>query len=154
MCRNRDFVHGPHANAAVRLDSDRAQASTAVPMRHSARMKRSLGDGYELDDDRDRIDLAAVHAYISLQSYWAKGRPLAMQAEMNRAAARLVGLYRDGEQVGFTRTALVGGTLCFGLSPSSHGAASTAVRQATSSASLSAASELSSWSSSGSTLSR
>jgi ribosomal protein S18 acetylase RimI-like enzyme len=28
---------------------------------------------------------------------------------MNRAAARLVGLYLDGEQVGFTRTALVGG---------------------------------------------
>ncbi len=109
MCRNRDFVHGPHANAAVRLDSDRTQASTAAPVRHSARMKRSLGDGYELDDDRDRIDLVAVHAYISLESYWAKGRPLAMQAEMNRAAARLVGLYRDAEQVGFTRTALVGG---------------------------------------------
>ena len=59
-------------------------------------MKRSLGDGYELDDDRDRIDLDAVHAYISLESYWAKGRPLETQAEMNRAAARLVGLYGDG----------------------------------------------------------
>src|SRR5437763_4872659 len=109
MCRNRDFVHGPHANAAVRLDSDRAQASTAVSMRHSARMKRSLGDGYELDDDRDRIDLAAVYAYISLECYWAKRRILAMQAEMDRAAARLVGLYWVAGQVGLTRTALGGG---------------------------------------------
>ena len=72
-------------------------------------MRRDLGDGYELDDDRDRIDLAAVHGYISNESYWAKGRPFETQAEMNDAAARLVGLYKDGDQVGFTRTALVAG---------------------------------------------
>jgi hypothetical protein len=35
-------------------------------------MRRDLGDGYELDDDRERIDLDAVHAYISDESYWAK----------------------------------------------------------------------------------
>jgi ribosomal protein S18 acetylase RimI-like enzyme len=70
---------------------------------------RDLGDGYELDDDPGRIDLNAVHAYISGESYWAKGRPLETQAEMNRAAARMVGLYLGGEQVGFTRTALVDG---------------------------------------------
>ena len=72
-------------------------------------MKRDLGDGYELDDDRERIDLDAVHAYISLESYWAKGRERAAQAEMNAKAARLVGLYHDGRQVGFTRTAVVPG---------------------------------------------
>jgi GNAT superfamily N-acetyltransferase len=72
-------------------------------------VKRDLGDGYELDDDPERIDLTSVHAYISNESYWAKGRALETQAEMNRAAARLVGLYKDGRQVGFTRTALVAG---------------------------------------------
>ena len=72
-------------------------------------MRRDLGDGYELDDDPDRIDLDAVHAYIGGESYWAKGRPREAQAEMNRAAARLVGLYHNGDQVGFTRTALVDG---------------------------------------------
>ncbi|HEX6679975.1 MAG TPA: GNAT family N-acetyltransferase [Gaiellaceae bacterium] len=72
-------------------------------------MKRALGQGYELDDDRDRIDLAAVHAYIANESYWARGRPLEAQASMNEAAARLVGLYEHGRQVGFTRTALVAG---------------------------------------------
>jgi GNAT superfamily N-acetyltransferase len=72
-------------------------------------VKHALGDGYELDDDRDRIDLAAVHAYIANESYWAPGRPLETQAAMNDAAARLVGLYKDRRQVGFTRTALVAG---------------------------------------------
>lgn len=72
-------------------------------------MRRDLGDGYELDDDHARIDLAAVHAYIANESYWAPGRPLETQAAMNVAAARLVGLYKDGRQVGFTRTALVAG---------------------------------------------
>ena len=72
-------------------------------------MKHALGEGYELDDDRDRIDLEAVHAYIANESYWAPGRPLETQAAMNEAAARLIGLYKDGRQVGFTRTALVAG---------------------------------------------
>jgi ribosomal protein S18 acetylase RimI-like enzyme len=72
-------------------------------------VNHALGEGYELDDDRDRIDLAAVHAYIANESYWAPGRSLQTQAAMNEAAARLVGLYKDGRQVGFTRTALVAG---------------------------------------------
>jgi ribosomal protein S18 acetylase RimI-like enzyme len=72
-------------------------------------VKRDLGDGYELDDDPTRIDLDAVHAYISGESYWASGRPHDTQAEMNAAAARLVGLYHEGRQIGFTRTALVAG---------------------------------------------
>jgi ribosomal protein S18 acetylase RimI-like enzyme len=72
-------------------------------------MRRDLGDGYELDDDPARIDLGAVHAYLGGEAYWAKGRPLETQAEMNATAARLVGLYHDGRQVGFTRTALVAG---------------------------------------------
>jgi GNAT superfamily N-acetyltransferase len=72
-------------------------------------VRRDLGDGYELDDDPARIDLDAVHAYVSGESYWAKGRPRERQAEMNAAAARLVGLYYEGRQVGFSRTALVAG---------------------------------------------
>ena len=35
-------------------------------------MKRELEEGYELDDDPDRIDVDAVHAYLT-RSYWAKG---------------------------------------------------------------------------------
>ena len=67
-------------------------------------MRRDLGDGYELDDDRDRIDRQAVHRYLSEESYWARGRPREVQDELINTAARVVGLYRDGAQVGFTRT--------------------------------------------------
>ena len=67
-------------------------------------MKRDLGDGYELDDDPSRIDREAVHRYLSEESYWAKGRPRTVQDELIDGAARVVGLYREGEQVGFTRT--------------------------------------------------
>ena len=71
-------------------------------------MKRDLGNGYELDDDRERIDLDAVHAYLT-EAYWAKGRTQETQRRMNAESARLVGLYHDGRQVGFSRTAVVPG---------------------------------------------
>ncbi len=65
-------------------------------------MRRDLGDGYELDDDPARIDRVAVHAYLT-QSYWAEGRTRETQDSLIDGAARVVGLYRDGEQIGFSR---------------------------------------------------
>ena len=62
-----------------------------------------LGDGYELDDDRRRIDRVAVHKYLSLESYWATGRPREVQDALIDNAARVVGLYHNGRQVGFSR---------------------------------------------------
>jgi GNAT superfamily N-acetyltransferase len=67
-------------------------------------VKRDLGDGYELDDDSARIDREAVHRYLSEESYWAKGRPREVQDELVDGAARVVGLYYQGAQVGFART--------------------------------------------------
>jgi GNAT superfamily N-acetyltransferase len=67
-------------------------------------VKRLLADGYELDDDRGRIDRDAVHAYIGGESYWAKGRPRDVMDELIDTAARVVGLYHEGRQVGFSRT--------------------------------------------------
>src|SRR5262249_38181065 len=61
------------------------------------------GDGYELDDDPARIDLAEVHRFLSDESYWAAGRPYAVQERLVNEARRVVGLYRDGAQVGFCR---------------------------------------------------
>ena len=66
-------------------------------------MKRDLGDGYELDDDPIRIDRGAAHRYLT-QSYWASGRPREVQDALIDGAARVVGLYHDGDQVGFSRT--------------------------------------------------
>ena len=67
------------------------------------RVKRELGEGFELDDDPVRLDREAVHAYLGGESYWAKGRPRERQDELIDASARVVGLYRDGAQVGFAR---------------------------------------------------
>jgi GNAT superfamily N-acetyltransferase len=68
-------------------------------------VRRELPGGYELDDDRDRIDRDAVHAYIGGESYWAKGRPRDVMDGLIVRAARVVGLYApDGAQAGFSRT--------------------------------------------------
>ena len=67
-------------------------------------LRRTLENGYELDDDPSRIDREAVHRYLSEESYWAKGRLRAVQDELVENAARVVGLYHQGRQVGFTRT--------------------------------------------------
>ena len=66
-------------------------------------MRRDLGDGIELDDDPTRIDLDAVHDFLSNRAYWAIGRPREMVERTVREASRVVGLYADGRQIGFAR---------------------------------------------------
>ncbi len=66
-------------------------------------MRRDLGDGYELDDDPARIDRDAAHAYLGFDAYWSTGRSRERQNALIDASARVIGLYRDGRQVGFAR---------------------------------------------------
>jgi GNAT superfamily N-acetyltransferase len=66
-------------------------------------VKRELADGYELDDDPNRIDIDAVHAFISGESYWGQGRPRSTVERVIRKADRVVGLYKNGAQIGFCR---------------------------------------------------
>lgn len=66
-------------------------------------MKRVLGDGFELDDDRNRVDVDAVHRFLDQESYWARGRPRELQERLVREADRVVGLYHGDRQVGFAR---------------------------------------------------
>jgi ribosomal protein S18 acetylase RimI-like enzyme len=58
--------------------------------------------GYEVSDDLRRLDLGAVHRFISKESYWAEGISEALLA---RAIAHSLcfGLHRGPEQVGFAR---------------------------------------------------
>jgi len=67
-------------------------------------MRREPSAGYELDDDRERIDREAVHAYVSGESYWAPGRPREAMDALIESAQRVCGLYHEGRQVGFSRT--------------------------------------------------
>jgi GNAT superfamily N-acetyltransferase len=65
---------------------------------------RHLPGGLELDDDPGRIDVEAVHRFLSEESYWAQGRPLAKQEQLVKNASRVVGLYDEhGRQLGFCR---------------------------------------------------
>ena len=76
-------------------------------------MKRDLGDGYELDDDHGRIDRAAVHRYLSEESYWARGRSREVSDTVVAGAARVVGLYLGEELVGFVRIVSDGHTVAY-----------------------------------------
>ncbi|HMD51831.1 MAG TPA: GNAT family N-acetyltransferase [Solirubrobacteraceae bacterium] len=96
-------------------------------------MRRELGGGFELDDDPGRIDLDAVHAYISGESYWGRGRSRELVERAIAGSRRVVGLYlapprasgpraRPGgapgtagsaEQVGFARAVSDGATVAY-----------------------------------------
>jgi GNAT superfamily N-acetyltransferase len=76
-------------------------------------MRRDIGDGYELDDDTDRIDRAAVHAFLSEEAYWALGRSREVVDATVANAGRVVGLYHAGAQVGFVRIVSDGHTVAY-----------------------------------------
>ncbi len=67
-------------------------------------MRTALRGGYELDDDRARIDLDEVHRFIAEESYWAAGRPREVMRGLIERADRVVGLFHGDAQVGFSRT--------------------------------------------------
>ena len=68
-------------------------------------MRRGVSPGIELDDDRARIDVASVHGYVSEHAYWALGRSHHEMQHLIDDAARVVGLYDHGRQIGFCRVA-------------------------------------------------
>jgi GNAT superfamily N-acetyltransferase len=72
-----------------------------------------LDGGYELDDDPARIQLDAVHAFMTKCSYWARGRSRDTMATAIAGSARVVGLYRDDAQVGFARAVSDGATYAY-----------------------------------------
>lgn len=75
--------------------------------------RRALPDGFELDDDPARIDVDAVHRFVSEESYWGRGRPRELVERAIRGSARVVGLYRDGALVGFARAASDGAIVAY-----------------------------------------
>jgi GNAT superfamily N-acetyltransferase len=75
--------------------------------------RRSLPGGYELDDDPRRVDVDAVHRYLAGESYWAAGRARQVVAELIGSAHRVVGLYHEGDLVGFCRAVSDGVTVAY-----------------------------------------
>ncbi len=67
-------------------------------------MKRVLENGFELDDDRERIDVAAVHNFLSNHAPWALGWSYDEVDRLIREAQRVVGLSDGTRLIGFSRT--------------------------------------------------
>jgi GNAT superfamily N-acetyltransferase len=76
-------------------------------------MKRHLADGIELDDDRTRVDVDAVHRFLSKEAYWALGRTLAEVERLVRESSRVVGMYDGEQQIGFARTVSDGASIAY-----------------------------------------
>ena len=66
-------------------------------------MRRALPDGLELDDDRDRIDVDAVHRFLSEEAYWVQGRSLETIERLIRESTRVIAAYDGPTLIGFCR---------------------------------------------------
>jgi GNAT superfamily N-acetyltransferase len=67
-------------------------------------MRRPLDDGYELDDDRDRVDVDAVFRFLSEEAYWVPGRSRQTIERLVRESTRVIAAYdAEGALVGFCR---------------------------------------------------
>jgi GNAT superfamily N-acetyltransferase len=60
-----------------------------------------LPPGYELTEDRNRIDAVAAHAFLT-ESYWAKGRNLDT-VRRSMAGSLVVAVYHDRQQIAMAR---------------------------------------------------
>jgi GNAT superfamily N-acetyltransferase len=55
-----------------------------------------------ISTDQDQLDIELIHRYLSTESYWAKGIPLAT-VERSMENSLCFGGYVDGEQIAFAR---------------------------------------------------
>ncbi len=54
-----------------------------------------------------------MHSFLSGESYWARGRPRDVTVRAIAGSARVVGVYRGSEQVGFARAVSDGATFAY-----------------------------------------
>ena len=77
-------------------------------------MKRQLEGGFELDDDRSRVDIDEVHRFLTNEAYWALGRPREVVERLVRESTRVIGAYAsDGRQAGFARVVTDGNSIAY-----------------------------------------
>ena len=66
-------------------------------------MRRVLGTGLELDDDRDRVDVDVVHRFLTEDAYWVRGRSRETIERLVRESTRVIAAYDDGKLIAFCR---------------------------------------------------
>lgn len=64
-------------------------------------MKRNH-DGYEIDEDRDRLNFEQIHAWLT-NTYWSPGISRELCEKAASGASLVLGAYKDGEQIGYLR---------------------------------------------------
>jgi N-acetylglutamate synthase-like GNAT family acetyltransferase len=72
-------------------------------MTESVIARRTIGGRYyEIDTDKNWLDIGRIHHFLGECSHWARGIP---RDVLDRAITNSLcfGLYRDGEQIGFAR---------------------------------------------------
>ena len=64
-------------------------------------MEESIGD-YTISTDKNKLQVAVIHQYLSAESYWAKNIPLAVvQKSIDNSFC--FGMYYNEAQIGFAR---------------------------------------------------
>jgi ribosomal protein S18 acetylase RimI-like enzyme len=77
-------------------------------------VRRTLEGGFELDDDRARVDIDEVHRFLSTEAYWAIGRPREVVERLVQESTRVIGAYAsDGRQAGFARVVSDGQAIAY-----------------------------------------
>jgi GNAT superfamily N-acetyltransferase len=77
-------------------------------------MRRAIAGGYEIDDDRDRVDVDAVYSFLSTEAYWVPGRSRGTIERLVRESSRVIAAYApDGSLVGFARVMTDGSNMAW-----------------------------------------
>ena len=63
--------------------------------------------------ETERIDTDAVFDFLSKHAYWAEGRSRELIERLITESQRVVGLYYEGRQVGFSRTVSDGASVTY-----------------------------------------
>jgi GNAT superfamily N-acetyltransferase len=76
-------------------------------------MRRELPDGLELDDDRVRVDVDAVHRFLSEEAYWVRGRSRETIERLVRESTRVIAAYDGDALIGFCRVVSDGSSVAW-----------------------------------------
>ena len=58
--------------------------------------------GFTISTDKSKLDIAVIHEYLSVHSYWAKDIPFE-KVERSISFSFCFGVYKQNEQIGFAR---------------------------------------------------
>ena len=84
------------------------QASAKTP----AGIQEYRRDPFLISTDPSRLDISAIHSFLSSRSWWAKGLPRET-VERSIAGSLCFGMYDGAKQIGFARVITDGATFAY-----------------------------------------